>query len=169
MEDHLQPLGILTPKQRQHTIAHSSSGDLWSTRTLATGLTVPRGVFTQLGPGPNPLHPKAGLSTTFLALGDRSRSCIASGSRRAAICLCEVYLPFEPVVSASSVATTSSTSPLMSFIHVPHAVVARSLMDADEVHHFSDSSRNTLIATAAVGKSCQSCSVIPDSTILSWT
>lgn len=42
-------------------------------------------------------------------------------------------------------------------------------MDADEVHHFSDSSRNTLIATAAVGKSCQSCSVIPNSTILSWT
>jgi hypothetical protein len=34
----------LTP-QGQHTIAHSSSGDLWSTRTLATGLTTPRGVF----------------------------------------------------------------------------------------------------------------------------
>lgn len=31
-------------------------------------------------------------------------------------------------------------------------------MDADEIHHFSDSSRNTLIATAAVGKSIQSCS-----------
>jgi hypothetical protein len=41
----------------------------------------------------------------------------------------------------------------MSFTHVLHAVAARSLMDADEVHTFSTSSRNTLIATAAVGKS----------------
>lgn len=55
-------------------------------------------------------------------------------------------------MSALSVAATASTSPLMSFTHVPHAVAARSLMDADEVHTFSTSSRNTLIATAAVGK-----------------
>jgi hypothetical protein len=62
---------------------------------------------------------------------------------------------------SSTVATTLSTSTLMSFTHVPHAIVARSLMDADEIHHFSDSSRNTLIATAAVGKSIQSCSFAP--------
>lgn len=48
----------------------------------------------------------------------------------------------------------------MSFTPVPHAVVAKSLMDADEVHTFSESSRNTLIATAAVGKSFQSCSFV---------
>ena len=168
MEDQLLSLGILTP-QRQHTIAHSSSGDLWSTRTLDTGLTIPRGVFTQLGPDPNPLHSKAGLSTTFLVLGDRSRSWYCFGTPPSCDCLCEVYSPLEPAVSALSVATTSSTSPLMSFIHVPHAIVARSLMDADEVHHFSDSSRNTLIATAAVGKSFRSCSVAPDGASLPWT
>jgi hypothetical protein len=63
-------------------------------------------------------------------------------------------------VSALSVVTTTSTSPLMSFTHVPHTVVSRSLMDADEVHSFSTSSRNTLIATAAVGKSIQYCSIV---------
>jgi len=68
------------------------------------------------------------------------------------------HLPPVLVVLALSVATTASTSPLMSFTHVPHAVVARDLMDADEVHTFSESSRNTLIATAAVGKSFQLCS-----------
>ena len=55
-------------------------------------------------------------------------------------------------MSALSVVTTSSTSPLMSFTHGPHDIVARSPMDAGEVHDFSTSSRNTLIATAAVGK-----------------
>ena len=63
-------------------------------------------------------------------------------------------------MSTISLVTTASTSPLMSFTHVPNAVVARSLMDADEVHTFSESSRNTLIATAAVGKPFQSCSFV---------
>jgi hypothetical protein len=34
-------------------------------------------------------------------------------------------------------------------------------MDPDTAHTFSESSRNTLIATAAVGKSAQSCSFNP--------
>ena len=46
----------------------------------------------------------------------------------------------------------------MSFTHVPHAVFARDLLDADAVHTFSKSSRNTLITTTAIGKSIQSCS-----------
>jgi hypothetical protein len=61
-------------------------------------------------------------------------------------------------VPAVSVATTMSTPTLMSLIPMPHAVIARSPMDPDTAHNFSESSRNTLITTAVVGKSVQSCS-----------
>jgi hypothetical protein len=63
-----------------------------------------------------------------------------------------------------------STLTLMSSPPVSHGIAARSPMDPDTAHTFSESSRNTLITTAIVGKSSQSCLVgRPVNTCLSPT
>lgn len=85
----------LTP-QGQHTIAHSSSGDLWSTRTLDTGLNIPRGVFVQLGLDLNPLRSKAGLSTKVITQETDLVLSIDPGGCRVAIACAKYTCHLEP-------------------------------------------------------------------------
>ena len=120
---------------------------------------IARGVFAQLGPDSKALHRKPDFRIHSCSRSDLVL-IVAPIPFRAVIACAKSTCHLSPTVSCIGCLTVL-TSTLMSFVSVSHAVVARSPMDPDTAHTFSESSRNTLIATAAVGKSVQCCSFNP--------